>query len=197
MCITMFKKGPIMDNKYVRSPSPPRTALELATAIERFVATGGVIAVIPEGETAGSSNPTPTDNTSALELTGKVELLKCLVAKGAGVNALQYSLRMTKKDVRQLATEHKVRIHFSQPVRSLRREARNDTADVDDVVAGHAMHYSALGYAASEIAQLLDLSVRQIWNIGKAYRYEFRQQRESDTPKQPDSAPGTADPHTQ
>ncbi|KPB80161.1 hypothetical protein PST407_01303 [Pseudomonas syringae pv. tomato] len=95
---------------------------------------------------------------------------------------MQYSLRMTKKDVRQLATENGVRIRSSQPMLAIRREARHDDTDVDDVVAGHAMHYSALGYTVSEIAQVLDLSLRQVWDIGKAYRFEFRQQRESDTP---------------
>ncbi|WP_256897949.1 hypothetical protein [Pseudomonas syringae] len=184
-----------MNNKHARSFSTPRTALELATAVEQFVATGGVIAVIPDGETAVSSNPPLTDTPTDLELTGKVELLKCLVAKGAGVNALQYSLRMTKKDVRQLATENKVKIHFSQPMRSLRREARHDPSAVDDVVAGHAMHYSALGYTAAEIAQVLDLSVRQVWNIGRDYRYEFRQQRDSHTPDQPE--PTSKDGDTQ
>lgn len=44
------------------------------------------------------------------------------------------------------------------------------------------MHYSALGYTVSEIAQVLDLSLRQVWDIGKAYRFEFRQQRERDKP---------------
>lgn len=89
---------------------------------------------------------------------------------------------MNKKDLRQLATENGVTIAVSQPMLTTRRDARHDTTDIDDVVAGHAMHYSALGYTAAEIAQVLDLSLRQVWNIGKAYRFEFRQQRDSDTP---------------
>jgi hypothetical protein len=46
---------------------------------------------------------------------------------------------------------------------------------VDDVAAGHAMHYSSLGYTAAEIAQLMGLSVLEVWQIGKAYRIEFKQ----------------------
>jgi hypothetical protein len=42
------------------------------------------------------------------------------------------------------------------------------------------MHYSSLGYTVPEIAQVLDLSVRQVWDIGKAYRFQFRQNREPD-----------------
>lgn len=36
------------------------------------------------------------------------------------------------------------------------------------------MHYSALGYTVPEIAQLLGVGIRDIWDIGKAYRFEFR-----------------------
>lgn len=44
------------------------------------------------------------------------------------------------------------------------------------------MHYSSLGYTAVEIAHLLDLTVRQVWNIGKAYRFEFKQRKDGHTP---------------
>lgn len=134
----MFKKGYTMNTKHPRSPSRKNTASDLIAAVETFVAEGGVIAVIPDGETAESMNapPTPALPTEDArdELTGKVALLKCLAAKGAGVTALQYSLRMTKKDVRQLATENGVRIQSSQPMLAIRREARHDATDVDDVV---------------------------------------------------------------
>jgi hypothetical protein len=43
------------------------------------------------------------------------------------------------------------------------------------------MHYSTLGYTVPEIAQLLDLSVRDIWNIGKAYRFEFKSTPQTDS----------------
>ncbi|KPY84370.1 hypothetical protein RA263_08945 [Pseudomonas syringae pv. tagetis] len=171
-----------MNTKHARTRSSTPTASELITAVETFVAKGGVIAVIPDGKTAGASQPLSTDTVPAtdprLEYAGKVEQLKYLAAKGAGFTALQYSLRMNKKDVRQLATENGVRVNFSQPVLTTKREARHDSTDVDDVVAGHAMHYSALGYTVAEIAQVLDLSISQVWNIGKAYRFEFRQHRE-------------------
>ncbi|RMM62361.1 hypothetical protein ALQ73_00434, partial [Pseudomonas savastanoi pv. glycinea] len=172
--------------RYARTRSSIPTASELITAVENFVAKGGIIAVIPDGEMAGASNPSSTDTAPTLpdgpEHAGKLEQLKYLAAKGAGFTALQYSLRMNKKDLRQLATENGVTIAVSQPMLTTRRDARHDTTDIDDVVAGHAMHYSALGYTAAEIAQVLDLSLRQVWNIGKAYRFEFRQQRDSDTP---------------
>ncbi|POY82082.1 hypothetical protein BKM09_005555 [Pseudomonas amygdali pv. morsprunorum] len=125
-----------MNTRYARTRSSIPTASELITAVENFVAKGGIIAVIPDGEVAGASNPSSTDTAPTAR----------------------------------------------QPMLTTRRDARHDTTDIDDVVAGHAMHYSALGYTAAEIAQVLDLSLRQVWNIGKAYRFEFRQQRDSDTP---------------
>jgi hypothetical protein len=96
------------------------------------------------------------------------------VAKGAGINALQYSLRMNKREIKQLAIEHGIKIMFSRPISEESSRHRPDTSDIDDVVAGHAMHYSSLGYTALEIAKILDLNVRQVWNIGKAYRFEFK-----------------------
>ncbi|MBX8560022.1 hypothetical protein K5D57_09990 [Pseudomonas cichorii] len=186
MRITMFKKGYTMNNKTSHSSSKNITPLDLTAAVEQFVAQGGVIAVIPDGETAESTllsvaeDTTPLD--AELEKSSKLELLRSLVAKGAGVSALQYSLRMNKKEIRQLALENDVKIKFSRPIREINKEPHYDTTDIDDVVAGHAMHYSSLGYTAPEIAQILDLSVRQVWNIGKAYRFEFKQKRDSDTP---------------
>lgn len=109
---------------------------------------------------------------------GKLELLKELAAKGAGVSALQYSLRMNKKEIRQMATNNGVKIGYSRPMKQIKREALSQDSGFDDVVAGHAMHYSSLGYTAVEIAQLLGLTIRQVWDIGKAYRFEFRQNRD-------------------
>ncbi|GBH08341.1 Uncharacterized protein involved in outer membrane biogenesis [Pseudomonas syringae pv. actinidiae] len=60
MCITMFKKGYTMNTKHPRSPSRKNTASDLIAAVETFVAEGGVIAVIPDGETAESMNAPPT-----------------------------------------------------------------------------------------------------------------------------------------
>ncbi len=186
LCITMFKKGCTMNTKYARTrpPTSTPTASDLITAVEAFVASGGVIAVIPEGEAAGLAAPSSTRTQPAvehgLEHAGKVQQLKYLAAKGAGFTALQYSLRMSKRDVRRLATENGVTVNLSQPLLTPRREALDDVTDIDDVVAGHAMHYSALGYTASEIAGILDLSLRQVLGIGKAYRFEFSQRRESD-----------------
>ncbi|MFJ4144252.1 helix-turn-helix domain-containing protein [Pseudomonas sp. NPDC089734] len=175
-----------MNNKSSHSSSHNTTPLDLSAAVEQFVAQGGVIAVIPDGETAESPMHLVAEETPViepdLEKSSKVELLKSLAAKGAGVSALQYSLRMNKKDIRQLAMENGVKINFSRPIKEPKKETHYDTADIDDAVAGHAMHYSSLGYTVPEIAQLLDLSIRQVWNIGKAYRFEFKQYRDGDTP---------------
>ncbi|CAM3319715.1 hypothetical protein BZK31_10785 [Pseudomonas floridensis] len=174
-----------MNNKSSRSSSKAPVSVDLITAVEAFVANGGVIAMIPDREATTSSAPviTPCNplEDSDDEQLAKVQLLKELVAKGAGFSALQYSLRMNRKDIRQLAVDHGVRIHSSRPVEKAKRESQRDTDDVDDVIAGHVMHYSSLGYTASEIAQVLELSLRQVWNIGKAYRFELRQERDGDT----------------
>jgi hypothetical protein len=115
----------------------------------------------------------------------KLELLKSLVSKGAGVSALQYSLRMNKRDVRRMAGEHGLKISYSRPIRGVRNEKKQDPDTVDDDVAGHAMHYSSLGYTAWEIAQKLNLSVRQVWKIGRDYRFEFRQTSDRAGPSHP------------
>jgi hypothetical protein len=114
-------------------------------------------------------------------MNAKLEQLKGLVAKGAGVSALQYSLRMNRKEIKRLASENGLKIHFSRPVRGSRILRSRDSTTIDDTVAGHAMHYSTLGYTVPEIAQLLDLSVRDIWNIGKAYRFEFKSTPQTDS----------------
>jgi len=175
-----------MSKKLSRSTSKDPTELDLISAVEAFVANGGVIAVIPEDETAVAVGIVNVDNNPAMETEAdvaiKVGLLKSLVAKGAGFSALQYSLRMNRKDIRKLAIDHGVSLHCSRPVEHRERGRRHEATDIDDVVAGHVMHYSSLGYTASEIARVLELSLRQVWNIGKAYRLELRQERNTDSP---------------
>jgi hypothetical protein len=163
--------------------------LKIAEAIEQYVAQGGVINVVPEGE-SGEMACEAAKMAQAVDpeaqMNAKLEQLKGLVAKGAGVSALQYSLRMNRKEIKRLANENGLKILYSRPVRS--RPARShDTVMVDDSVAGHAMHYSSLGYTAQEIAQLLDLSVREVWNIGKAYRFEFKNTEKIDACRHPSS----------
>ena len=82
---------------------------------------------------------------------------------------------MNRRDIKQLAVDHGIKITVSKPLGNPQRTCRYDPTDVDDTVAGHAMHYSSLGYSASEIAEILGLTLRQVWNIGKAYRFEFKQ----------------------
>ncbi|SER77220.1 hypothetical protein SAMN03159444_05004 [Pseudomonas sp. NFACC02] len=162
------------------TPSEP---LKIAEAVEQYVAQGGVINVVPEGESgemACETTKIAQEMDPEAQMKAKLEQLKGLVAKGAGVSALQYSLRMNRKEIKRLANEHGLKILYSRPVRS--RPARSrETGVIDDTVAGHAMHYSSLGYTAQEIAQLLDLSVRDVWNIGKAYRFEFKSPAKIDT----------------
>jgi hypothetical protein len=157
--------------------------LEIAHAIERYVAQGGIISVVAEGESGNTLAPVTHSLSEAdaqvLEDT-KVAQLKVLVAKGAGVTALQYSLRMNRKEIRRLANENGVKILYSRPVRRARSLRSRKTTTVDDSLAGHAMHYSTLGYTVPEIAQLLNLSVRDIWNIGRAYRFEFKSKGKAD-----------------
>lgn len=149
--------------------------IKLAEAVERYVSQGGVINVIAEGESRETeASRLNREVDPEAELSTKVDLLKGLVAKGAGVAALQYSLRMNQKDIKRLASENGLKIRHCQPVRRSRTSRQRELATVDDATAGHAMHYSALGYTVPEIAQLLGIGVRDILDIGKAYRFEFR-----------------------
>ncbi|WP_032610490.1 hypothetical protein [Pseudomonas syringae] len=169
-----------MNIKKACTPPDDPARLDLINAVEAFVAQGGIIAVIDDDERTETSGPLLNRDTtldSNAEKLAKLELLKDLVAKGAGVSTLQYSLRMNKKAIRQMAVENGIKLNFSRPIRLTQKEKRYDTTDIDDVVAGHAMHYSSLGYTAPEIAQVLGLSLREVWNIGKAYRFEFNQRR--------------------
>jgi len=157
-------------------PATTHTPLKLAEAVEAYVAEGGIINVVPEGETRHCPNDAKhhaEEADSDSQMSAKIEQLKGLVAKGAGFSALQYSLRMNRKEIKRLASEHGVKILYSRPVRGARPPRSRDPVTVDDTVAGHAIHYSTLGYTAPEIAQLLGLSVRDVWNLGKAYRFEL------------------------
>lgn len=175
-----------MNNKTSSARPQETDTLDLAAAVEKFVARGGVIDVLSEDEhrssTVRTDIPLSTDEYSEPESSEKLELLKALVAKGAGISALQYSLRMNKKEIKQMAIEHGVKIMFSRPITEVSKGHRSDTSDVEDAVAGHAMHYSSLGYTALEIAKILELNVRQVWNIGKAYRFEFKTDENDPSP---------------
>jgi len=158
---------------------------DLDTAIDTFLKQGGKI------NPATTKNPMQdgcdirthptleTDNKE--EQTKKIELLKSLITKGAGMSALQYSLKMNKGDIKRIAQENGLRILHTRPLcttRKYRPLASSSSAPTDDVIAGHAMHYAALGYTAVEIAQTLELTIRQVWELGKNYRFELRQYRD-------------------
>jgi hypothetical protein len=169
----------MMIKKLIACSSHDDDSLKLASAVKMFVAAGGVINTSEsDGKTTSVKAPvtrTPAAGERSDSAKAKVDLLKTLVAKGAGVSALQYSLRMNRKDIKRLATENGLTIRFSQPVRGGRSPRLREVSTVDDVAAGHAMHYSSLGYTAAEIAQLMGLSILEVWQIGKAYRIEFKQ----------------------
>ncbi|MDB6142052.1 MAG: hypothetical protein JWP80_1096 [Pseudomonas sp.] len=178
-----------MNNKDPRLTSPSLPDMDLTTAVEEFIQQGGVIHVVPNGATAEvsveSMTAAPREAEGEDDQQKKLEQLKSLAAKGAGVNALQYTLRMNKRDVRRMACENGVKISYSRPIRGVRHDKRQDSDAVDDEVAGHAMHYSSLGYSALEIAQKLGLSVRQVWKMGQDYRFELKQKRDHTTFDQP------------
>jgi hypothetical protein len=168
-----------MNNKEPRPVPRVTKELDLTTAMDAYIQQGGVIYVVPDGGSGVSSMDTTAPLRSETEQEEdqqkKVQLLKTLVEKGAGVSALQYSLRMNKREVRRMACEHGLKISYSRPIRGVRHDKRHDPDTVDDELAGHAMHYSNLGYTAVEIAQKLGIRVRQVWKIGQDYRFEFRQ----------------------
>lgn len=178
-----------MTKKTKVSKSAPADHLQLATAVELYVAQGGVINVVPEGKSGEIAEAPHAAQEADPEV--QLELLKGLVAKGAGVSALQYSLRMNRKEIKRLATENGLKILYSRPVRGVRTSRKKEKVAIDDIKAGHAMHYSTLGYTVPEIAQLLKISVRDVWNIGKAYRFEFTKTHSSTTGEE--SQPGTTD----
>jgi hypothetical protein len=183
MCTTMFKKGYDMNNKTMKPSTRSVQTADLTAAVEHFIAQGGVIDILRDNERSVSF-PLPIDTQLEVEaaecnMLEKVKLLKALVDKGAGISALQYALRMNRKDIRKLALEHGVTIVSSRKMNRPHATRDHDAGDVDDGVAGHAMHYSSLGYTAQEIAGILGLSVRQIRDLAQAYRFELKQ-REGD-----------------
>ena len=178
-----------MNNIYPRPSPTSEPELDLTNAVEQYIRQGGIINVVPIGETAEF----PTDLTLTTKTEAeteddnckKVELLKTLVAKGAGVNSLQYSLRMNRKDIKRMAGEQGLKILYNRPVRKARSVTTKEHDSLSDETAGLAMHYSSLGYNAVEIAQKLRLSVRQVWRIGLDYRFEFKQTKDRTLPDQP------------
>lgn len=175
-----------MKNAKINKESNHCKAHDLELAISEFIKRGGTIETSAKREL-------PKNNQSAMEAsensteaeddyTRKVELLKDLITKGAGIYALQYSLKMNKDEIRRMARDQGLKIVHRRPLATGRKyrhllPTTGDSQD-DDVIAGHAMHYAALGYTAQEIAQTLELSVRQVWELARSYRFELQSQRE-------------------
>ncbi|MGY2200357.1 hypothetical protein [Pseudomonas gingeri] len=159
---------------------------DLELAITEFIKRGGTIEPAPAKEASRGDGeipaPVETEVDTKEEYARKVELLKNLITKGAGISALQYSLKMNKGEIRRIAQEQGLRIPHRRPL-STPRKYRSTLSEpagslADDVVAGHAMHYAALGYTAMEIAQTLELTVRQVWELGRNYRFELKHHRD-------------------
>ncbi|WP_419735282.1 hypothetical protein [Pseudomonas sp. COR18] len=175
-----------MKNAKINKENTPCKPHELELAISEFIKSGGTIDTSAKKES-------PTNNRTAAgcsektteteeDYTKKVELLKDLITKGAGIYALQYSLKMNKEEIKRMARDQGLKIAQRRPLAAARRyrHPQPDVGDLqdDDVIAGHAMHYAALGYTAQEIAQTLELSVRQVWELAKNYRFGLHHQRE-------------------
>ncbi|WP_019363272.1 hypothetical protein [Pseudomonas asplenii] len=162
---------------------------DLDLAITEFINRGGTIEMTSKKEPDTHRVPTPTPSEKTLqtaeEYTRKVELLKDLITKGAGISALQYSLKMNKDEIKRMAREQGLKIAHRRPLCPARKYRNTPPApgspQDDDVIAGHAMHYAALGYTAQEIAQTLELSVRQVWELAKNYRFELGHQHQEST----------------
>ncbi|NWA27065.1 hypothetical protein HX870_25215 [Pseudomonas gingeri] len=164
--------------KYL-SPNKPLD-LDLDLAIDDFLRRGGTIdrvqGPVCEQAPAETGDHSPLPEEEEQERTRKTELLRELITKGAGICALQYSLKMNKNEIKRMARENGLKITQSRSLHLTRKYRTSHSATAEfaqDAIAGHAMHYCALGYTAIEIAQKLDLTVRQVCELGKNYRFEL------------------------
>ncbi|NWB91955.1 hypothetical protein [Pseudomonas agarici] len=175
-----------MKNTTINKEKSNYKSHDLELAITEFIKHGGTIEPASTKGPARDNYEIPTPATNEVDTTEeyarKVELLKNLITKGAGISALQYSLKMNKGEIRRIAQEQGLRIPHRRPLSTPRKYRTNLSAPAgslaDDVIAGHAMHYAALGYTAMEIAQALELTVRQVWELGRHYRFELKHHRD-------------------
>ncbi|WP_040070341.1 hypothetical protein [Pseudomonas batumici] len=169
------------DHTFKKHLTPQRNLdLDLDLAIDDFLKRGGTIDRV-QGPVCAQAlvetgNHLTAPEEEEQERTRKTELLRELITKGAGISALQYSLKMNKSEIKRMARENGLKIVQSRSLHLTRkyRAAQTATAEfAQDAIAGHAMHYCALGYTAIEIAQKLDLTLRQVCELGKNYRFEL------------------------
>ena len=169
------------DPTFKKHPTPHKHLdIDLNLAIDDFLKRGGTIDRV-QGSACDQAPPNisvhvATSEDEEQERARKTELLRELITKGAGICALQYSLKMNKNEIKRMARENGLKITQSRSLHLTRkyRGAHTATAEfAQDAIAGHAMHYCALGYTAIEIAQKLDLTVRQVCELGKNYRFEL------------------------
>ncbi|CAD5200741.1 hypothetical protein [Pseudomonas sp. FEN] len=179
-----------MNDHTFKKHLPPQRHLDLDLdlAIDDFLKRGGTIDRVqaPLSDQAladtGKHATTPEEQEEEQERIRKTELLRELITKGAGISALQYSLKMNKNEIKRIARENGLKIAQSRSLHITRkyRAPQPVTAEfAQDAIAGHAMHYCALGYTAIEIAQKLDLTVRQVCELGKNYRFELNHRHDN------------------
>lgn len=151
----------------------PQPTIDLQYAVEAYLMTGGVIQYIPNGVSGKpGKQQTEVDDIEVINAR-KAEHLKELIVKGAGISALQYAMKMNKRELRRIATEQNIKIPF---YRTLPRYARRPSPEkiMDDNTAGTIIHLSLLGHLPLEIAQVLGIRVRQVWAIAKEYRFSLK-----------------------
>ncbi|WP_248746265.1 hypothetical protein [Pseudomonas sp. MWU12-2037] len=175
------------DHTFKKHLSPHKPLdLDLDLAIDDFLKRGGTIdrvqGPVCEQAPPDTGDHAPTSEEEEQERARKTELLRELITKGAGICALQYSLKMNKNEIKRMARENGLKIVQSRSLHLTRkcRASHSATAEfTQDAIAGHAMHYCALGYTAIEIAQKLDLTVRQVCELGKNYRFELNHRNDN------------------
>lgn len=167
-----------MDDYEDNYANPASHHIDLQEAVAAYLSSGGIIQQISIG-TSGTSGEAwkESGEIEDIETTRarKAEHLKELVAKGAGISALQYSLRMNKRELRRMAGEQNIKIPYSRPIPrpSPARHTRRFPIEnnVDDETAGMIVHLNLLGNSALEIAQILEIRVRQVWIVAKEYKF--------------------------
>lgn len=145
---------------------------DLLAAVEEFIAHGGIIHVIPDGKPSSACvNETPA--APGPESNERVEQLKSLLARGAGFSSLQYSLKMNRQEIRQLAQENGLKIPWRRPVIQ-RRESKDELLGERDRLAGDVMHHASMDLTLREIAETLGITTIVARNIARDYRITVR-----------------------
>ncbi|MGS0740192.1 hypothetical protein ACVBEG_27675 [Pseudomonas sp. GG8] len=95
--------------------------------MDQFIQRGGVIDVIPTGETADTILASEIPPRLDIQILSKIPHKTGTIEKfgGQGCRALTLSNTpeaMNKKDVRRMAGEHGLKISYSRPIRGIQNE---------------------------------------------------------------------------